>query len=370
MKKKSIVICLAVIMAMVFSANVVIAKEKKQIKWKMTTCWKPIYLLIEADKYFVNLVNEMSAGELKIEFYEGGTLVPTKQVFDAVKGGLVQISGDFAGYWAGKDTAFNLLGSYPMGLNAINYVNWIYQAGGLELFQEVYGKYGVIYFPHAVTTQESGPRGTKAIKSLDDYKGLKIRMSGKVQGNILKELSAAQVKISSSEVYQAMQKGVIDAAESSSPFLDWALKYGEITTFSSHPGWHQPGGTLGLIINKKAWESLPKHLQAIIRVAAQATVTWWMSYQDYTSSTGTELFEEKGIKEYHLSDEDLTKLAELSNKYTYEMCAENPLFAKVAYSQFKYMHKMKNWLKLSAPLRGGWADQPLPDLEKIKTYVK
>jgi TRAP-type mannitol/chloroaromatic compound transport system substrate-binding protein len=186
----------------------------------------------------------------------------------------------------------------------------------------------------------------------------------------LKELGASQVSIHSSEVYQAMQKGVIDAAESCTPFLDWGLGYGEITTFSSHPGWHQPGSMCGLIINQQAWKALPKHLQAVIKVAAQATVPWAISYHEYTSIEGTKLFAGKGVQEHSLNKEDLTKLAELANKYTYQMCAENPLFAKVAYSYFSYMHDMKKWRGLASPLMHGWADQPLPDLEKIKSYVK
>lgn len=346
------------------------ANSASPIVWKMTTCWPPNYLLIEPDKYFVKLVNELAEGQMKIEFHAGDTLVSANQIFDFVLGGSVQIGGDFPGYWAGKDTAFNLLASIPFGLNGIDYMNWIYQGGGMELYHEVYGKYGLFYLPHQFIPEESGPRSNKPIRTLADYKGLKLRISGKMAGSVVRELGASQVSIVSAEVYQAMQKGVIDAAESCTPYLDWVLGYGEVTKYSSHPGWHQPGSICGLIINKPAWDKLPAHLKTVLKVAAQATAPWSYSFHDYSCIEGTKLFEDKGIKEYHLSTEDLKKIAEISNKILLEECKANPLFAKVAYSQYKYMHGMRKWRELASPLHHGWVDQPLPDLEKIKSYVK
>lgn len=346
------------------------AAEKKPIKWKMVSCWTPNYLLIEQDKYWLELVKELVGDQLKIEFYPAGSLMKPFQVFDAVKAGTVQAGGDYPGYWAGRDTAFNLLASYPMGLNIFDLTNWIYMGGGMEEYQRVYGQFGLVYFPHGPITQESGPRSTKPIEGLADYKGLKIRMSGKVQGKVLKDLGASQVKIHSSEVYQAMQKGVLDAAESCTPLFDWNLGYGEITTFSSHPGWHQPGSICGIMINKKAWDALPAHIQSALRIAAQATYVHTLAFSDYTSGEGTRKFESKGVKETHLSEDDLKKLSEMSIKYLYEESAANPSFARVAYSQYKYMYDYLKWRKLSAPLGHGWPDQPLPDLEKLKSYVK
>lgn len=344
--------------------------EAKVIKWKMVTCWTPNYKLIEQDKYFLKLMDELVGDQFKIEFYPAGTLMKSKQTFDAVKAGTVQMGSDFPGYWAGKDTAFNFLASYPLGMTASDYIGWIYKGGGWAEYQRVYGNFGMIYFPHGPITVESGPRGTKPIASLKDYKGLKLRMSGKVQGKVLKDIGTSQVKISSSEVYQAMQKGVIDAAESCTPEFDWGLGYGEITTFSSHPGWHQPGSMCGIMINKKAWATLPKNIQSAIKIASQATVTETLAFQEYSSMEGTKKFAAKGVQTRHLSEEDLKKLAELINKYTYEEAKANPSFAKTAYSYFKYLHDYQAWRKLAAPLGQGWENQPLPDLAKIKAYIK
>ena len=359
------------VFALIFIGNVSsVYAANKVIKWKMVTCWTPNYKLIEQDKYFLKLIDELVGDEFKIEFYPSGTLMKSKQTFDAVKAGTVQMGSDFPGYWAGKDTAFNFLASYPLGMTASDYIGWIYQGGGWDEYQRIYGNYGMIYFPHGPITVESGPRGTKSIASLDDYNGLKLRMSGKVQGKVLNDIGASQVSISSSEVYQAMQKGVIDAAESCTPDFDWGLGYGEITTYSSHPGWHQPGSMCGIMINKKAWDELPEHIKAAIKIAAQATVTQTLAFQEYSSMEGTKKFESKGVQAKHLSEEDLTKLAELVNKYTYEESAANPSFAKTAYSYFKYLHDYQTWRKMAAPLGQGWENQPLPDLDKIKSYIK
>lgn len=362
-----VVICTFVLAG--FSGSAIAAK-KKPIVWRMATCWVPNYKLIEQDKYFLKLMENLVGDDLKIEFYPAGTLIKRQEVFDAVKNNTVQIGSDFPGYWAGIDTAFNILGSYPMGMTASDYISWIYRGGGWEEYQRVYGKYGMVYFPHGPITVESGPRGTKPMGSLAEYKGVKIRMSGKTQGKVLRDLGASQVRISSSEVYQGMQKGVIDAAESCTPLFDWGLGFGEVTTWHSGPGWHQPGSMCGLLINKKAYDKLPKHVQAAIKIAAQATITQTLAFQEQTSAEGTKLFTEKGIKTTRLKEADLNKIAELVNKYTYEECAKNPSFAKTAYSYFKYMHEYQPWRKLSEPFGQGWANQPLPNLEKIKSYIK
>ncbi|MDX9801839.1 MAG: TRAP transporter substrate-binding protein DctP [Spirochaetia bacterium] len=379
MKRNSYLIGFIMLIAILFSGcqgksaaegETVAAVKKDVIKLKMATCWTPNYALIEQDKYWIGLVHELVGDQVEIQLFTAGELVKSNEVFDAVSNNTVQIGSDFPGYWAGKDTAFNLVASFPMWMDAYDYINWLEFGGGLAEYERIYGNFNILPIPHGPITVESGPRGTKPIKSLADYKGLKIRMSGKNQGNILAQLGASQVSISSAEVYQGLQRGLIDAAESCTPEFDWGLGYGETTTFSSHPGWHQPGSMGNLLFNKDAWNELPANVQSAFRIAAKATIARTLAFQDYSSADGTQKFREAGVKEFKLSMEDLKTIADLSLEQIYKESAINPSFAKIALSMGEYLHHYAPWRELSYPFNHGWKDKPLPDLDKIRPYAK
>ena len=182
-----------------------------------------------------------------------------------------------------------------MGLTASDYIMWLYDGGGLELYQEVYGKYGIVYLPYWVSSTDSGVRGNKPIRSLRDYKNLKIRMAGRAQGKMLKDLGASQVMLAGGEVYQALEKGVIDAGEFASPDIDWGMGFQEVTSYWASPGWHQPSGLGGVMINKKAWDVLPKKTQELLKILARATMVWSFSHFNYVSATATDKFLKKQL---------------------------------------------------------------------------
>jgi TRAP-type mannitol/chloroaromatic compound transport system substrate-binding protein len=211
------------------------------IKWKMTSTWTPTISLIEADRHFAKTVNELLKGKLEIKFFEGGALVPPFGVFNAVKEGTIEAGGDCGVYWSGQNTAFGILAQCPLGPSWVDYMIWIFQDGGWDLYQDIYGQFGLVYLPHGVIPPESGLRGNKPIKSINDFKGLKVRMSGQIQGMVLKDIGASQVMLAGGEVYQALEKGVIDAGEFSGPGIDWGMSFQEVTTHWAAPGWHQPG---------------------------------------------------------------------------------------------------------------------------------
>lgn len=337
----------------------------KTIRWRMGTTWTPAILLIEADRHFCKLVKELSGGQLQIKLFSAGELVPAFELFDAVDKATLEAGGDWPNYWAGKNTAFDLLGSYPMGLTPIDYAVWIYQGGGLELYNETYGKFNLVYFPHSVTPMESGVRGHKPIKTAADYKGLKIRMSGRTQGKILKELGASQVMLAGGEIYQALQRGTIDAGEFCSPSIDWGMGFAEVTEYWASPGWHQTASVLGVMINKDKWNALSDHLKTVIKTAAMANFLWSYTYFEYGCIADTERFLNKGIKLTRLDDASLESIQKLANKFTLESARENPLFAKIAYSQIKFLKGIAHWRTIATPFTYG-RNPVLPDLEKLK----
>ena len=364
MRKKVFVVMLAI--ALVFSFSLAISSAvaaPKVLKWKMTSTWPPSIDLIQADYAFVKAVNQLCKGRLEIKFFTGGTLMPSYEVFDAVGKGTVEAAGDWPNYWAGKDPVFDTLGSYPMGLTPVDYLVWYYNGGGQAIYDEAYGKFGMVYLVTGVTPMECGIRSNKPVKSLEDIKGMKIRMSGQTQGKLLKDLGAAQIAMSGQEIYQALQKGVIDAAEFCSPSCDWGMGFQEVTKYWAVPGWHQPASVMGVMINQKVWASLDKDLQEDIRYAAKAASMEFFCKQYFDAIEYTQKFIDKGTQISRYDDAVLDRILKLTNKHTEETAKNNPLFKKSMQSQMKFKKDFATWRAMEAPFTFGFNPTEYPNLD-------
>ena len=365
--KKSLVILTVLFILSVFTAAMALAQTSaKPLEWKLVTTWTPAINLIEADKYFAKLVGELSGGRLKITVHPAGELVPAMEVFSTVSKGSFPIGGDWPNYWSGKNSAFDLLGSYPMGLSQYDYINWYYHGGGKDIFNWLYGKHNMLYFPHCVTPMESGIRTTVPIKTLADYKGKKLRMSGKAQGHILKKLGASQVMLAGGEIYQALQMKTIDGAEFCSDSIDWGMGFAEVTKYNIGPGWHQPASLLGVMINKNAWNALPADLKKVVDLAAQASCSYMSSWYEYENTAAIEKFNKAGTQVFKLKNEDLKKIEEYSWEYLLDESKRNPDFLKIAVSQFQYLKDFRVTRDKQEPFAQGRNLFTIPNLPGLK----
>jgi len=340
--------------------------QAKEVTIQMTSTWPPGINLIESDRHFVELVNKLGKGVIQIKFHPGESLIPSTQVFDAVRSGSIDASADWPGYWGGTDTAFALLGAFPMFFTGADYVLWIQGWDGKKVFDEIYGKYGMTYLPYSVITSESGPRGNEPIASLADLKGKRIRMSGRPQGEILKKYGASQIMLPGSEVYQAVERGVVDAAEFSTPSTDLGMGLHEVSRHLMSPGWHQPGSMSGVMINRKVWDGLTEQQQTILKAAADATLPWSMAFFEKGSAVAVKKFEEAKTTVHQLSDEDMRQLQVEANKTMVTEACANPLFAQVAVSQIEFLKEYEQWRGMQGEFSMGRNLSELPDLEAIR----
>ena len=239
-------------------------------KWKMVTSWPKGFpgTGVGADR-LAHLIQEMSGGRIQIKLYGAGELVPALEVFDAVSNGVAEMGHSASYYWQGKGAAFNFFSTVPFGLNSAEMDAWLYEGGGIELWQELYRPFGLIPFPAGNTGMQMGGWFNKKINSLDDFKGLKMRIPG-LGGQVITELGGVAVTLPGGELFTAMQTGTLDATEWSSPYNDLAMGLYKVAKYYYYPGWHEPGTTLECIVNKKMFEQLPQDLQAIVRGACQA----------------------------------------------------------------------------------------------------
>jgi TRAP-type mannitol/chloroaromatic compound transport system substrate-binding protein len=325
-----------------------------ETRWKYQSMWAPSITLWRGDKYFGDLMNVLAAGELKIKFYPGGTLVKTSsEIFDAVQKGSIQMATDWPSYWEGKNTAFGLITSTPVWFTPADYLLWYWQGGGLELAQELYAKFDLVWYPHSVTGPECGQRSNKPIETGSDYKDVKMRQCGRVQAQIIKDLGGAAIFMPGAEVYLALSRGTIDAGEFSVPEVDWSMGFQEVTKYWVLPGWHQPGPVSGIIINKKAFNKLPERIKFLFKEAAMATMMWSWTYFEYSAGEYTRKFREAGIKYSILDEQTLDKIHELAYQYMLQDAEKNPDYAKIAFSQAKFFVDIDEWRSIQSPFTWG-----------------
>ena len=355
-------VCLALI-----SISFVNSATAKTIRWKMGSCWSRGNALIQPDLHFVKIINEICKGELKIKFHPVGEIVGAFELFDTVQDNVLQAGGDWAGYWVGKNTAFNVISGFPMGPTVREFTSWIWHGGGFEIYNEIYGKYGLVYLPFGAASVESGIRGKKKYLNLADYKGSKIRMSGMIQGKILKDLGAVQTNLAGEELFQALDKKIVDAAEYSVPIIDWSIGLQNVTSECNSPGWQQTGGVTGVMINKKAWDKLGEELQNKIKYAAQTTMIWALTYFDYQSGIAAQKFIDKGTHVNFLDDDSLDELEKLSLAHLMEEAKKNPLFAKALYSLYQTVEVLSPYRDIERPIM----KRPIksPDMDALRAIV-
>ncbi|WNL38282.1 TRAP transporter substrate-binding protein DctP [Halomonas sp. PAMB 3232] len=360
-------LCIATASGMLLASTHSFSDDK--IEWTVTTVWPESLELIEIDKAWVDRVNRITGDDLEITFFSGGTLMPSTEVFDAVETGAIDAAGDWGGYWAGLDSAFSPLSTHTSLFNAADYLNWIFEWGGLELYQEVYGEYGIYYLPFGLVTSESGFRGRTQIDSLADLEGKRIRLAGRDQGRVLEKLGGSQVTLSGSEIYQAVERGVVDAAEFSMPGVDFNAGFAEVAPYWATPGWHQTGGVHGIMINKDAWDALPEQVQERLKVAAEANMAWSLAWAERKNSEGVAAFVDAGVEITRFSEEDLARIQEVTNEMILESACENPMHAKVYHSQISYLQEHQQWNEVSAPFNLSRNITDLPSLEDIEACM-
>ncbi|MFI0394953.1 TRAP transporter substrate-binding protein DctP [Paracoccus jiaweipingae] len=340
-------------------------------KWTMTTTWPSSLELIESDKHFVKLANELiDDDKLTIDFFDGGSLVPAGEVFGAVESGTIQAGADWPGYWAGRDSAFSPLATTSSLFSAVDYMNWIQEWGGRDLYNEVYGKFGMVYLPYGITSNEAGFHTTsKAIKTIDDLKGLRLRVSGLEQGKLLEKLGGSQVSMAGGEIYQSLERGVIDGAEFSAPNVDLSGGFEQVTKYWATPGWHQSASVFGVMINKAAWDALDDDTRNKLQIAANATMIWSLSYSEKRSADAYHKFAEAGVEITRLDDAALEEIQQKANEVIEETACQNPLSAKVYASMLTYLKEYQGWRDASAPFNLGRTPNG-PDLARIEACAK
>ena len=317
-------------------------------QWTMVTTWpKNFPGLGLAPENFSKYIEEMTCGRMKIKVYGAGEFVPAMGVFDAVSQGNVQLGHGASYYWTGKVKSSQFFTAVPFGLTAQEMNGWLHYGGGLELWQEAYEPFNLIPLACGNTGVQMAGWFKKEINSLDDLKGLKMRIPG-LAGEIFTRAGAETVTLPGNEIFLSLQQGVVDAAEWVGPYNDLTFGFHQVADYYYYPGWHEPGSTLEIIINKDAYESLPEDLKAIIKYAAKASNQEMLD--EYTARNNkalNELIEKHNIELKKIPDTVLVELRRITDEVMEDFIADDVMAQKVYKSYKEFKDQVINYHRIS-----------------------
>ena len=317
------------------------ATDAESFEWSLVTSWsKRLPGLGMAPENLATRIEAVSGGRLKIKVYAGGEIVPPLEVFDAVSRGTVEMGHTAAYYHKGKVDAAQFFTAIPFGLTNMELNGWFYYGGGLELYRELYAPFNLVPFPTGNTGVQMGGWFNKEINSIDDLKGLKMRIPG-LGGEVLRRAGGTPVVLAGAEVFTALQTGAIDATEWVGPYNDSAYGLHKAARYYYYPGWHEPGPGLETIVHKDAWNALPSDLQEIVNTCCQANTTDMAA--DYTHGNAmslAQLQQDPNIDIRPFPQEVVSLLKSITEEVIAELMANDPASAKIGKAYFEYLEKV------------------------------
>ena len=321
---------------------------RKKYEWNLVTTWPPNFpVLGEGCNHLAEWINVMSEGQLKIKVYGGGELVPALGVFDAVKNGSAEMGSGAAYYWAGKIPSAQFFASVPFGMNAQQMNAWLLGGGGLKLWEEVYGSFGLLPMVGGNTGVQMGGWFNKKIEGPSDLQGLKMRIPG-LGGKVLEEAGGTPVLLAGGELFTGLERGIIDATEWIGPYHDYKMGFHEIAKYYYYPGWHEPGSVLEIICNKVAFEKLPAHLKAIIRAAVARMNHWILS--EFEAKNSIYLKKIRAHEKVEILPFDallLNHLKEVTADILSDFASTDPTAKKVYNAFLQFRKQARDWNQLS-----------------------
>jgi TRAP-type mannitol/chloroaromatic compound transport system substrate-binding protein len=283
-----------------------------------------------------------SAGRLQLDVYEPGELVPPFAITDAVRDGKVEAGYTWVGYDQGKLPWASLFGAVPFGMEPWEYVAWWYHAGGRELAEELYAEQGIYPLLCGIIGPESAGWFRSEIQTLEDVRGLKIRFAG-IGGLVMQRLGASVTMLPGGEIFQALEKGAIDATEFSMPAIDQRLGFDRIVKFNYFPGWHQPFTAFHLTVNPASWEELTGDQRALLETACTAGITRNLAHGEAIQGAVLRASSAKGVIVSSLPEEVLRELEAVTEQVLAEQAAENDDFRRVLESQRAFSSDYQVW---------------------------
>ena len=288
-------------------------------------------------------IAELSGGKLQVKVFGAGELVPPFESFDAVSSGNADIYHGAEYYWQGKSKAYNFFTAVPFGLTGAEMHGWISHGGGQKLWDELSAGFNIKPFAISSTGTQMGGWFRKPLNSLDDFKGLKMRLPG-LGGEVLRHLGVNVVNVPVGEIFPALQSGAIDAAEWVAPWQDLAFGFYKVAKHYYYPGFHEPGTVGSVGVNKQVYDSLTAEQQRIIEIVTTSDAKTQESENNARNIVSLNvLLTEHGVKLHRYTDEMLAQMGKVSEEVVAEIGNSDATTKKVYESYLKYREQAVVW---------------------------
>ena len=317
------------------------------VRWRIASSFpKSLDTIYGGAETFARHVKAISGGKFDVTVHPAGELMPAFGVVDAVQQGTIEAAHTAPYYFFEKDDTFAIGGAIPFGLNSRQMSAWTFQGNGLKLMREFYARYNIISFPCGNTGAQMGGWFRKEIRSLADMKGLKFRVGG-FAGKVIERLGGLPQNLPGGDIYQALERGVIDAAEWIGPYDDQKLGFNKVAPNYYYPGWWEGGLQLDLYVNQKAWDALTPEFKALVDAATSAAHVDMQAKYDAKNPTALKQLVSAGARLRPFPADVMSAAFKTSMQLYAELSASNPSWAKVYADYAKFRGEQNLWFRFT-----------------------
>ena len=317
------------------------------LRWRVPVAFSTnLEVLGDNVLWVTDAVGRASGGAMELRPYEPGEIVPAFNIVDAVREGKVPAGYTWLGYDQGKIPAAPLLGAVPFGMEPWEFMAWWFEGGGREHGEALYGKYGVHPVLCGLISPETAGWFRKPIESLADLEGLKIRFAG-LGGRVIERLGASVTMLPGGEIFQALEKGAIDATEFALPNVDQELGFDRIAKLNYYPGWHQPATSTHLVVNIDVWHGLSDRERGVIETACTAGVTRNLAKAEAVQGAVLAGFPDKGVTAVRLPLPILRELERVTAQVMAEEAERDEDFRTIHASQRAFRQQYALWKRFA-----------------------
>jgi len=322
------------------------AQAAPEVKWRLASSFpKSLDTIFGGAETVSKRVAAATDNKFQIQVFAAGEIVPAFGVVDAVQQGTVQCAHTAPYYFFGKDPTFAFACAIPFGMNVRMQNAWMYHGGGMDLMREFFKDYNIINFPAGNTGAQMGGFFRKELKTVADMKGLKMRIGG-FAGQVMTKLGVVPQQIAGGDIYPALEKGTIDAAEWVGPYDDQKLGFNKIAPYYYYPGWWEGSAVLHTLIGIDKWNELPKGYQAIVRAACEDAGVWMTAKYDAENPKALRELVAGGTKLLPFSQQIMDASFAAANEVYAETTAKNPAFKKIYDSMVAFRKEEVLWFRV------------------------
>jgi TRAP-type mannitol/chloroaromatic compound transport system substrate-binding protein len=324
-----------------------VAQSMPAIKWRLAASWpKSLDTLYGGCEYFCKRIAEITDNRFQIQPFAAGEIVPGLQVLDAVQNGTVEMGNTAMYYYWGKNPAMTFGTAIPFGLNTRQIISWVRHGGADALLNDLLKEYNCIGFPAGNTGAQMGGWYRKEIKTVDDLKGLKFRIGG-FAGTIMAKVGAVPQQLAAGDIYPALEKGTLDAAEWVGPYDDEKLGFVKVAKYYYYPGWWEGCGQGHNLINLAKWNELPKQYKSAVESVSYDTWNWVLGKYDAANAPALKRLVADGAQLRAFTPEIMETCYKAANEVYAGLAKTNPHFKKLYESMVAFRGESYAWMQVA-----------------------